>query len=57
MANYDSGASLTTMLFNNPLRAGTELIWFNIVNIMVADALPGSLCCQDISTHDIDCVE
>ena len=32
----------------NPQRVGTELIRFNIVNIMVVD---------DISTHDIDYVE
>ena len=40
----------------DPLHAGTELISFNIVNIMVAKACPGSFR-QDISTHDIAYVE
>ena len=37
--------------------AVTELFWFNIVNIMVADALAPYVAMQDINTHDIPYVE
>ena len=35
-------------------RAETELIQFNIVNILVADALAPCVAKTSISTHDID---
>ena len=31
------------MVWFNPERSGAELIWFNIVNIMAADALAPSI--------------
>ena len=37
-------------------RVMTKLFWFNIVNMLVADAT-GSLHYQDISTNDIDYVK
>ena len=48
--------SMQAILNLNPSYVGTELILFNLVNIMIADDV-GSMHRQAISTHDIDYVK